>query len=197
MEIDPARQAFSTSREAGTVLELHHCCEDFGFSASLLRPWLSQGKAEMKWNMTAEQEILQWKFVIVLRGLYAFRTRKMRGFPPKINEIQRVLILQNNFFFLKQVVREMGKQNKTKKKKSYLVNLSFPFVYLPYKHLPSLDKDQKTPLLVAAMKPEVTSGFGEEAFINHHPTTSTSGKTLRAPVLFSVKPLTLMTVKQN
>lgn len=58
--MDAARQAFSTSREAGTVLDLHHCCEDFGFSASLLRPWLSQGKAEMKRNVTAEQGISQW-----------------------------------------------------------------------------------------------------------------------------------------
>lgn len=42
---------------------------------------------------------------------------------------------------------------------------------------------------------EVTSHFEEEVFISHHHTNSTSGKTLRVPIPFSVKPLTLMTIK--
>lgn len=96
--MSPACQAFSTSQEAGTILDLHHCHQDQTWAS---RPHFVahshlRGELEMKKNRTAEQELLLWEFVMVLGGLYVFRTGKM----------------------------------------------NFQSGYLPYNHLPSLDKDQ-------------------------------------------------------
>lgn len=96
--MSPACQAFSTSQEAGTILDLHHCHQDQTWAS---RPHFVahshlRGELEMKKNRTAERELLLWEFVMVLGGLYVFRTGKM----------------------------------------------NFQSGYLPYNHLPSLDKDQ-------------------------------------------------------
>lgn len=52
------------------------------------------------------------------------------------------------FLFFKWFMREM----RGKKNMFCLVNLSSPPVHLPYKHLPSLDRDRSLPLPLALTK---------------------------------------------
>lgn len=75
----PAPQAFSTHWEAGTLLDWHFYHQVLH---SHLHFMACLRVLEMKRNMTAGCQFLQWKFVVVLTGLCVFGIRKV-GFPLK------------------------------------------------------------------------------------------------------------------